>query len=463
MTSILKNRQSICTMLMSLLMVCMCQVAFAKAQPIWLEMNQSYLYHAGNSKITRVTVANPAIADVIVLGLSDLNIVAKARGSTTPSVWSANNMRQDFIISVSQMDSTSAKHIENIIGSPGVTVNKVGDKIILKGVVENQVEMEHAVGIAEAYSSKENVINLLQMKNPTLINLAALVIDIDTVAAKDLGFQYANASKIDSSSSSGKYNASDITFGTPGQFFGGMNFHSLTGKVFANVDMMVQALITSNKARVLSRPNITTLSGKEAEILIGGEIPIPTSNNGDVSVTWREYGIKLHIKPVADQENKILTDVTAEVSSLDKVNSVTTTAGTIPALTSRKASTTINLPDGQCMAIGGLMNSQDSKVITKVPLLSSIPIIGEFFKHTSTTKDQREIMILITPTIVDSNTPVRGGREMDEALNDHKLEYANMKELYPNDPPVPKEDKKAKSKNQTIVPVPGNQSSKSKY
>ena len=115
------------------------------------------------------------------------------------------------------------------------------------------------------------------------------------------------------------------------------------------------------------------------------------------------------------------------------------------------------------MAIGGLMNSQDSKVITKVPLLSSIPIIGEFFKHTSTTKDQREIMILITPTIVDSNTPVRGGREMDEALNDHKLEYANMKELYPNDPPVPKEDKKAKSKNQTIVPVPGNQSSKSKY
>jgi pilus assembly protein CpaC len=176
------------------------------------------------------------------------------------------------------------------------------------------------------------------------------------------------------------------------------------------------------------------MSGEEAEILIGGEIPLPTSNkNGDVSITWREYGIKLHIKPTATPDNNITTGINAEISSLDNSNAVTTSAGTIPALLSRKASTVITIPDGETMSIGGLMNNSESKNVNKIPLLSSIPIIGEFFKYTSTSRDRHELVILITPTIVNSDDPLKVSQPFANAVEQAKQEYATMKEVSPND------------------------------
>ena len=110
----------------------------AAPQPIWLELNQAYLYQAGSSKITRVTVANPAIADVVVLDKVKLNIIGKALGSTSLSVWSANGMRQDFVISVCNTDTATAQFIKQSMGLDGVQVAKVGDKLVLQGTVENQ-------------------------------------------------------------------------------------------------------------------------------------------------------------------------------------------------------------------------------------------------------------------------------------------------------------------------------------
>ena len=123
------------------------------AQPIWIEINQSYLYQAGYSPITRVTVANPAIADVVVLDRTKLNIVGKALGSTSLSVWSENGMRQDFVVSVCNTDTATAQFIKQSMGLDGVQVAKVGDKLVLQGVVENQYEMNNAMGIAKVYSS----------------------------------------------------------------------------------------------------------------------------------------------------------------------------------------------------------------------------------------------------------------------------------------------------------------------
>ena len=403
----------------------------AAPQPIWLELNQAYLYQAGSSKITRVTVANPAIADVVVLDKVKLNIIGKALGSTSLSVWSANGMRQDFVISVCNTDTATAQFIKQSMGLDGVQVAKVGDKLVLQGTVENQYELNNALGMAKVYADEDNIVNLIQMKNPTMVNLSALVIDISGKDASDLGFKYGVASDV--STSDGH---TSITFGIAGDFYGGKDFYDATHHPFQNVDFMIQALASQNKIKVLSRPNITTMSGEEAEILIGGELPIPTSKDGEISVEWKPYGIKLKIKPQVDQESKITSKVEAEVSGIDASVSIPTSAGKIPGLISRKASTMLSVPDGQTMAIGGLMNSDESKVITKVPILGDIPIIGEFFKHTSNSKDKRELMILITPTIVTNNDPVKGSSKMLEEVENSKRQWQEMEDIYPNDPPA---------------------------
>ena len=403
----------------------------AAPQPIWLELNQAYLYQAGSSKITRVTVANPAIADVVVLDKVKLNIIGKALGSTSLSVWSANGMRQDFVISVCNTDTATAQFIKQSMGLDGVQVAKVGDKLVLQGTVENQYELNNALGMAKVYAGEENIVNLIQMKNPTMVNLSALVIDISGKDARDLGFKYGVAKEISLDGGVPK-----ITFGTAGDFYGGMDWQDYTHHPFQNVDFMIQALASQNKIKVLSRPNITTMSGEEAEILIGGELPIPTSKDGEISVEWKPYGIKLKIKPQVDQESKITSKVEAEVSGIDASVSIPTSAGKIPGLISRKASTMLSVPDGQTMAIGGLMNSDESKVITKVPILGDIPIIGEFFKHTSTSKDKRELMIIITHTIVTNNDPVKGSSKMLEEVENSKRQWQEMEDIYPNDPPA---------------------------
>lgn len=403
----------------------------AAPQPIWLELNQAYLYQAGSSKITRVTVANPAIADVVVLDKVKLNIIGKALGSTSLSVWSANGMRQDFVISVCNTDTATAQFIKQSMGLDGVQVAKVGDKLVLQGTVENQYELNNALGMAKVYAGEDNIVNLIQMKNPTMVNLSALVIDISGKDARDLGVKYGVAKEISLDGGVPK-----ITFGTAGDFYGGMDWQDYTHHPFQNVDFMIQALASQNKIKVLSRPNITTMSGEEAEILIGGELPIPTSKDGEISVEWKPYGIKLKIKPQVDQESKITSKVEAEVSGIDASVSIPTSAGKIPGLISRKASTMLSVSDGQTMAIGGLMNSDESKVITKVPILGDIPIIGEFFKHTSTSKDKRELMILITPTIVTNNDPVKGSSKMLEEVENSKRQWQEMEDIYPNDPPA---------------------------
>lgn len=419
----------ITTMLTAFMLFLSTSVAAAYVQPLYLEINQATLFNASSyADIIRVAIANPAIADVNVINNRTLNIIGVSPGTTSLTVWTDNGMQQDFIVNVSNKDSGTSNAIKKAINIPGVQVEKVGDKILLKGKVRNQYEKQQANNVAVMYvSNPENVINMLEMDNPTQINLAAMVIDISNADAKELGIMTGSSGTV--ATEAGDF--SGISFGS---FYGGQDFKQFGPHVYNNINFKLNLLIKQGKARILSRPNVTTMSGEEAEILIGGEIPLPTSNkNGDISITWREYGIKLHIKPTATPDNNITTGVNAEISSLDNSNAVTTNAGTIPALLSRKASTVITIPDGETMSIGGLMNNSESKNVNKIPLLSSIPIIGEFFKYTSTSRDRHELVILITPTIVNSDDPLKVSQPFANAVDQAKQEYATMKEVSPND------------------------------
>jgi pilus assembly protein CpaC len=410
---------------LALLLFAMTGPAMAQ-QSLAMDVNQSSYLNL-DAEITRVAIANPAIADVTVISKTELLVVAKQEGTTTLYIWTGG-AHQEYAVNVQNHDSQTAASIAKLIGSPGVAVEKIGDKILLTGSVENQLVKNRAEKIAEIYGAK--VVNLLEMTRPTQIRIEAKILEISTDKIKKLGIQYANASDIDT-------DTGIVTIGSTGIFGFGQTFSNsrdpATSKLggYADINATLQALITNGDAKILSQPSMVTMSGEKANILVGGEIPIPISNSdGQITVQWREYGIRLHIEPQVNAANTIASKVQAEVSTLDSSSAaaINLSSGlSIPALRSRKAETVIHLPSGSTMAIGGLLSSEEGKQITKVPLLGDLPVLGRFFRSTSTTKEKKEIIILITPTLVDETTPAAMSEEMRTMLENQTGKPAGAK------------------------------------
>lgn len=415
------------------------------AEPVEVSLNESkYMAAPG---ITRLAVGNPAIADVQLLSSGDFLLVGKKAGTTSLIVWSDGGRRTEYTVYVAGNDRGMASAIQDAIGYPKVHVQMIEDRVMLRGKVENQYEHDIALKIAGLYTGGDGsgVIDLLEMEHPSQIRLEAQIIEINSDYTKNLGIQYwsqtpgANSS---SGSSTGNPN-NNITVGTAGLFYGGEDFSSTRkhggwlGSHVANVNVTLQALINEGKARILSRPSITTMSGKTANILIGGRIPIPVSDgNGNVSIDWHEYGMKLNIEPVVDSEDKITSKVHAEVSTLDYSHGVKIDSFSVPGIATREAESEVNVRSGMTMAIGGLINSEDAKIVSKIPLLGDLPIIGRFFRHTSNTRDKREVIILITPTLVADDTPVPMSRRMKESYEASERTARNS-ELVETGKPVP--------------------------
>lgn len=415
------------------------------AEPVEVSLNESkYMAAPG---ITRLAVGNPAIADVQLLSSGDFLLVGKKAGTTSLIVWSDGGRRTEYTVYVAGNDRGMASAIQDAIGYPKVHVQMIEDRVMLRGKVENQYEHDSALKIAGLYTGGDGsgVIDLLEMEHPSQIRLEAQIIEINSDYTKNLGIQYWSqtpGSNSSSGSSTGNPN-NNITVGTAGLFYGGEDFSSnrkhggWLGSHIANVNVTLQALINEGKARILSRPSITTMSGKAANILIGGRIPIPVSDgNGNVSIDWHEYGMKLNIEPVVDSEDKITSKVHAEVSTLDYSHGVKIDSFSVPGIATREAESEVNVRSGMTMAIGGLINSEDAKIVSKIPLLGDLPIIGRFFRHTSNTRDKREVIILITPTLVADDTPVPMSRRMKESFEEIERTARN-RELVEMGKPVP--------------------------
>ncbi len=456
------NRHTICAGVLVSAGILLAAPAVHAAQALHIGLNESrYLEMSG---LSRVAVGNPAVADVQLISGNELLVVGKKAGSTTLLVWGGGT-RQEYLVVVSGSDTGLAEIIQNAIGLPGVTVQIVGEKVLLKGVVMNQHEKDMALKIASLYvgdsdvatstsntsdannkdnkgasatdKTNSNIIDLLQMAKPSQIRLEAQIIEVASSKAADFGITYGSFTG----------DAGATKMGAPGTFYGGEDWNNPRGwggwlvRHTAHINATVRALIEQGKARILSRPNISTMSGEKAKILIGGSIPVPVSNDGSISIQWREYGVKLDIEPVVDEMEKITSRVHAEVSTLDYSHAVTENGFTIPALATREADSVIHVANGMTMVIGGLMNSEENKTVSKIPLLGNIPILGEFFKYTSSNRDKRELIILITPHLVGEDTMARMSDRMKQVYNEGQAEYgaANKVNVNATEPEVEKE------------------------
>ena len=449
------------------------------AEYIDIDLNGSYRF-VGGGTITNIAIANPAVADIVrPSGFdSEVLIVGAGSGSTNLFVWYADGTVEEYVVTVGIDDLGQARAIKNAIGLPRVQVQVVslGDgssrRVLLRGTVRNQAEHDMALQVASLYTGdiKEkdstdsgssavasaissgsdfeydfdyrssriypNVIDLLTVEHPSQIRLEAQLIEIGSDDAKNIGLKYAGTNFTDG-----------ISFSTVGQFYGGESMPNLepgsagyrdknhnTGfwpwDHFSRINASLNLLIQQGRAKVLSRPSVSTMSGAKAKIFIGGQLPVPVDHrDGGQTIEWKDYGIRLHIRPTVDEDGMITAEVHAGVSRLDPSNSVVTSSTTVPAITAREAHSIVHLSNGSTMVVGGLLNSEDVKTVSKVPLLSAIPIIGEFFKHTESSTERRELIILITPVIVDEDTPARMSEKMQDYYNRGREEEQKRKDV----------------------------------
>ena len=435
------------------------------------------------SRIVTIKRLKPSLNEFIITSLN-------TEGSTTLFVWTVDGVRHDYKINVTNDDVGLADEIERTIGLPDVHVKKIGDRVLLTGTVNDQYERNYAIQIARLFvgsGSKSSlsfgstsdptlstqsadddssnttltnknkvqdggaVIDLLKMRNPIQIRLEAQVIEINTDKVKDLGIQYGESGEGGVFSvgerhdrtvttetfrywdeENNRWAAYSIESGSHVEQFSRRPLKWMAQR-FGPINATIHALVSNGKARILSRPSLTTLSGEQATIQIGGKIPYSVSNVTGTTVQFENYGIILQFKPIVDDQDRVVSTVHTEVSTLSgqAVNGQ-------PIIATRRADSVINLQSGSTMIIGGLMDSTESKAVSKIPLLGDIPVLGEFFKYTSKRRDKRELIILVTPYIVndDDMSHVRMSDPMKDYYNRGRLEKNGLNEVDLNEPPT---------------------------
>lgn len=362
--------------------------------------------------IHRVSIGNPGIADILMLRSDELYIVGKTLGHTNVMIWDENDKVVDvFNLEVSHDLAGLRERFYHYLPEENIGVESSQGQLVLSGQSSSLVKMNLAVELAEAYAlaatgKASKVLNMLSVGGGHQVMLEVTVAEVQTEVARRLDSKMLL-----------QFDGSD---GTGGIISGG-DFLDAIGKspisqgffgTYMSGDMLLNFAFDVAKqhglAKILAEPNITALSGQKAEFLSGGEIPIPVpgGSNSGTTIQYRDFGVGVSFVPTILDSGKINLSLKVLVSELGAGNSVTITpegAGSsfvVPSIIKRTTSTTVELGDGQTIAIGGLISDTLQESVNKIPGLGDIPILGQLFRSQEYIKGQSELVIMVTPRLV---------------------------------------------------------------
>lgn len=356
-----------------------------------------------------VAIANPDIADVQVVSPRLLFINGKAAGETSLIVVDAQDrVIVEGNILVTHNLTRLKRAASEMLPGQKIEVTSTDNAIILKGKLDSPVESEKVQRLATSFlqGDKQKIINMIDTTGSDQVMLKVKIVEL---ARSDLkrfginwesllsggGFSFGLAQGRDVVDSTGALtrNGSDSTFYV-GQHTGNRN-----------INAVIDALEQDGLVSVLAEPNLTTRSGMTASFLAGGEVPVPVvqSSAGSapiVTIQYQQFGVSLQFTPVVMSKDQISLTVLPEVSALSDEHAVTQNGFTVPALTTRRASATVDLGTGQTFAIAGLLRNDQGNTVSKFPGLGDIPLVGALFRNSQYSNDQTELVILVTPYIV---------------------------------------------------------------
>jgi pilus assembly protein CpaC len=410
--------------------------------------------------VKRISVGLGDLAEVTAISPTEVLINGKTVGETSLILWDVNGGRQFIHITVLPDTVASDGHIEAVqrelrteLPNEPLTISEANGSIFLRGTVKDLNSSDRAVQIA---STAGKVINLLYVQVPPSdpqILLKVRFASVDRSLSKQLGINLFSTGLGNTIAgvNTGQFSPPSIT--TPsGTTTTGLTLSNELNlfAFFPGLDIgaTIEAMESKGLVQVLSEPNLLAANGKKASFLAGGEYPYPvvqgsTGGQSAVTIMFKEYGVRLSFIPTVTPRGTIHLQLSSEVSSLDFTNAVEVSGFDVPAIDDRNVKTEIELGEGQSFAIGGLLDNRETETFQKIPFLGDIPIIGKFFQSISKTKNNTELIVIVTPEIV---APIPAGAPLPE------LKYPQK--FMPPNSDIPMHTPDAKNSANTPPPAP---------
>ncbi len=388
-------------------------------QTVRLKVGQSKVLRTPFA-ITRISVADPEVADIILTSPREIYINGLAPGLTNLSLWGKDRFTSARV--AVEADVTLLKEkLAQVLPGEKIGVQTADESIVLTGEVSGPVAQQTALSLAAPFvgGKKERVINLMHVGGVQQVLLAVRVAEINRNVAKDLGvnFSIVGPNSLGVSAIGGLTTIENILLNlvtpTGGTVPTGQTslVQTLSPSINAAAafttgefiwNLFFRMLKQNNLGRVLAEPNLVTTSGQEASFLAGGEFPVPVPQQFQtITIEYKKFGVGLVFTPTVLDDGKIAMKVAPEVSEPDPTFSVVTVGGiTAVGLRVRRLSSHIEVKDGQTFAIAGLISDQVRASVAKFPILGSLPVLGPLFRSTQWQKQETELVVLCTPYLV---------------------------------------------------------------
>lgn len=370
------------------------------SEPVELEINKGSLVRLDRAATT-VFIANPDIADVQVKSPTLIYVFGKRVGETTLyAVDAADNILANLRIGVSHNLSALTRAIGEMLPGADVSVQSIDGTLVLDGSVASPAMADDLRTLAGRFvAAGEPILNRVKVDAPIQVNLRVRVAEVSRSVVKEFGVNW-----------DGVFDTGNFVFGlatgnpviAAGAFLTRQgdadNFFIGGSPGHLDLNALVDALSDEGLLTVLAEPNLTALSGETASFLAGGEFPVPVPQDQDtITIEFKKFGVQLAFTPVVLDGGYISLRVSPEVSQLTSTGSIELGGFTVPALTTRRAETTVELASGQSFAIAGLLQNNLDHAVSKLPGLGDLPVLGALFRSDSFKRDESELVIIVTP------------------------------------------------------------------
>jgi pilus assembly protein CpaC len=367
--------------------------------------------------IQRVSVANGELMEAVAVNPKEVLINGKAPGETSLIIWQQGGTRllYDLTVRMSpvRLDATR-QQLARDFPEDEINITLENDTVFVRGTVKDVIAADRVMAIAGSLAPRS--INLLRVNVPPVeaqILLKVHFANVDRGASTDLGVSFATGA-FNQSTQIGTGQFPGPSIGTLGNISLSDALNVLLFRKDINLAATIKALESKRLLETLAEPNVLAINGKPASFVAGGEFPFPIVSAGaggasQVSISFREFGIRIAFLPKITPRGTIQLEVSPEVSALDFAHAVTFQGTTIPALSTRRVHTEVELESGQSFVIAGLMDNTMTETMNKIPGLSSIPLLGKLFQTKSASRNNSELLVIVTPEIV---RPIPAGQPL---------------------------------------------------
>lgn len=386
--------------------------ARAADEAITITAGKSYVIDSATN-VERVAVATEDVVEAVAVTQREVVLNGKAPGETSVIIWHSNGGgRQTYDVTVEpsplKLDALR-KRIRQEVGE-SVEVEQDDKSVLLRGSVRTQAQGDRAMALAGMLGKPVNLLMMTAPPPPPQILLKVRFADVDRSASMSLGANLFSTGAGNTLGTTSTQQFSPPTVSTITAATSQVNLSNALNLFLFRKDLnlgaTIEALEAKNLVQILAEPNVLAVAGKEASFLAGGEFPYPvvqSSANGvsNVTIQFREFGIRLNFTPTITPEGKIRLEVMPEVSSLDYANGLTYQGFNIPGLSVRRVKTEVEVENNQSFAIAGLLDNRVTENLSKVPGLGDIPLFGKLFQSRVTNRSNSELMVVVTPELVE--------------------------------------------------------------